>query len=329
MKALKNIFWNRDESRLRAGVRIIFTILLFLVIYRGYILILTSIGIKLFYSSKTSLWVFMVAGTVRLIPAIIVLWFSGRFIDRRNIRDFGFHVNKNWWIDLCFGMGLGAFLMSLIFIVQMFLGWISISDIVYSINTQSTFIVPLLVFLFLFISAGISEELLFRGYLIKNLAEAFNLKTIGPKWSVLISWGLISIIFGLGHISNPNANLISTMNLMLTGITLGAGLIFTGELAIPIGFHIFWNFFQGNIFGFPVSGISYPAKIVSLFQINQSGPEQWTGGGFGPEAGLLSLFANLLGFLFIFFWVYIRRGKRFGGIHTPLANTPKMVADLR
>ena len=104
---------------------------------------------------------------------------------------------------------------------------------------------------------------------------------------------------------------------------MGAGLILTGELAIPIGLHIFWNFFQGNIFGFPVSGVSYPAEIVSLIKINQSGPEMWTGGGFGPEAGLLGLFANLLGLLLIFGWVYIRRGKKFAGIHAPLAIRPK------
>lgn len=323
MKVVKNIFWNGDESRLRAGLRIIISILLFFLIYKGYLLLLTSMGIKLFYSSSSPLWVFLVAGTVRLFPAICVLWLGGRFIDRRKIRNFGFHFNKNWWLDLCFGVGLGAFMISLVFIVERSLGWISISGTVHSLHSQSTFIVPLLVFLFFFISQGMSEELMSRGYLIKNLAEGFNLKILGPKWSILIAWCLISILFGLAHIGNPNATIISTVNLMVIGLTMGAGLIFTGELAIPIGLHISWNFFQGNIFGFPVSGLSYPSEIISLIQINQTGPEKWTGGGFGPEAGLLGLFANLLGLLIIVWWVYVRRGVRFGEIHTPLAYVNK------
>jgi membrane protease YdiL (CAAX protease family) len=323
MKVVKNIFWNSDESRLRVGIRIIINILLFFLIYKGYLLILNSMGIKLFYSSSSHLWVFLVAGTVRLFPAVCVLLFGGRFIDRRKIRNFGFHFNKNWWVDLWFGMGLGAFMISLIFLVEMSLGWISISGTVHSIHSQSTLVVPLLVFLFFFISQGMSEELLSRGYLIKNLAEGFNLKNLGPKWSILIAWCLISIIFGLAHIGNPNANIISTINLMVMGVTMGAGLIFTGELAIPIGLHISWDFFQGNIFGFPVSGVLYPSEIVSFIQISQIGPENWTGGGFGPEAGLLGLFANLLGLIIIVCWVYVRRGIRFGEIHTPLAHVNK------
>jgi len=320
---MKDIFWNSDENRLRAGIRIIFSMSLFILIYKGHLLILNSIGIILFYSSETSLWIFLVAGTVRLFPVIIILWFGGRFIDRRNIKNFGFHFSKNWWIDLCFGISLGAFLISLIFILEMVSGFISISDTVHSINSQSIFIVPLLVFLFFFISQGMSEELFSRGYLLKNMAEGFNLKSIGPKWAILIAWSVISIIFGLAHVGNPNANIISTINLIVIGITMGAGLIFTGELAIPIGLHISWNFFQGNIFGFAVSGLSYPAEIVSLIKINQSGPEIWTGGDFGPEAGLLGLFANLLGLLLIFCWLHIRRGTRPGEIHTPLADSPK------
>jgi membrane protease YdiL (CAAX protease family) len=322
-KAMKSIFWNRDENRLRAGIRIIFSMFLFFLIYKGYLLILNSIGIMLYYSSETSLWIFLVAGTVRLLPIIIILWFGGRFIDRRNIKNFGFHFSKNWWIDLCFGISLGAFLISLIFIVEMGFGFISISGTVHSINPQSIFIIPLLVFLFYFICQGLSEELLSRGYLIKNLAEGFNLETIGPKWAILIAWFLISIIFGMAHVGNANANIISTINLIIMGIVMGAGLIYTGELAIPIGLHISWNFFQGNIFGFAVSGLSYPTEIVSFIKINQIGPEIWTGGDFGPEAGLLGLCANLLGLLLIFYWLYIRRGIKPGEIHTTLAENPK------
>lgn len=324
MNAIKNIFWNSVQSRMRTVFRIILVLVIFMFLYRGYIFLLTSIGVKLFYSSQTSLWVFLVAGTVRLFPAILALWIGGRFIDRRKISDFGFHIKKEWWIDLLFGIGLGALLMLLIFVVEAGFGWIAISDWTHTINPQSVFLVPFGVFFVYVVCQAVFEEVLARGYLIKNLSEGFNSKKIVQQKSVLLAWLFISIIFGLAHIGNPNANIISTLNLVMSGLIFGAGMILTGELAIPIGLHFSWNFVQGNIFGFPISGLSYPAEIVSLVKINQSGPEQWTGGGFGPEAGLLGLIANLLGLTLIFLWVHIRRKKRFGEVHKPLAESPNL-----
>ena len=299
---LKLLFWNPNEKRLRAGYRIILAVILFFILYKGYLFILKSAEVKLYYSDQTSLWVFLVAGTIRLIPAIIVLFLGGKFLDKRNIKDFGLILNRAWIVDLLFGLGLGAFLMLLIFLVELGLGWISVSEFIHHRDSESSFLIPLMVFLFYIACQGAFEELLFRGYTLKNLAEGFNSKKIGPKWAVIVAWLLISGIFGLGHLGNPDANIISTTNLLVIGIIFGAGIVLTGRLAIPIGLHISWNFFQGNIFGYPISGLTYPANIVSIFKIDQHGPELWTGGKFGPEAGLLGLFVCILGLILIFIW---------------------------
>ena len=70
--------------------------------------------------------------------------------------------------------------------------------------------------------------------------------------------------------------------------------------------HIAWNFFQGNVFGFPVSGTT---SVTSFITIQQGGPTLWTGGAFGPEGGLLGILAMLVGSLLIWGWVQSRYGR--------------------
>jgi membrane protease YdiL (CAAX protease family) len=83
----------------------------------------------------------------------------------------------------------------------------------------------------------------------------------------------------------------------LIGLFLGLSYILTGDLAIPIGIHIAWNFFEGNVFGFPVSGVD---SHLSLIATGQTGPIAWTGGTFGPEGVLVGILAALLGMLLVY-----------------------------
>jgi hypothetical protein len=116
-------------------------------------------------------------------------------------------------------------------------------------------------------------------------------------WGVLIS----SAIFGIMHLGNPNATWISAVGILLAGVFLAFGYLRTRQLWLPIGLHIGWNFFEGVVFGFPVSGLdSYRFTHITI-----NGPEIWTGGPFGPEAGLVLIPALILGSMLIF--VYTRR----------------------
>jgi hypothetical protein len=90
---------------------------------------------------------------------------------------------------------------------------------------------------------------------------------------------------------------------MLAGILLALPYVLTGELAISIGLHLAWNFFQGTVYGFPVSG-SQPSRRLLILE--QSGPELWTGGAFGPEGGLLGIVATLVGCVLVLGWVQFR-----------------------
>lgn len=254
--------------------------------------------------------------TLLVITPLTLLFYKllARFLDQRSFRDFGFHLSIAWWRDLGFGLFLGALLMAMVFSTEFFLGWIRIEGWFDNQSMFPSFWLDLINSLVFYILVGISEELFARGYLLRNLAEGLNLTRIGARRALLIAYLASSAVFDLLHLGNPNATWISTLNLALAGLFLGLGFVLTGELAIPIGLHITWNFFQGNIFGFPVSGSGHG---ISLVDFQQLGPDWMTGGVFGPEAGLLGILAILLGSLLIGVW--IRKTHRPLALHTSLA----------
>jgi uncharacterized protein len=266
-----------------------------------------------------SLALALIGSIAALIGVLLSVWLAGRFLDRRPFADFGFHLSGGWWLDLFFGMALGALLMTVIFLVELSFGWITVTGTFQTLVPGTPFALTMLIPTTLFLCIGVYEELLFRGYQLRNAAEGLNLPVLGPRNAVILAWVLSSAFFGYLHANNPNATLSSTFNVALAGVMLGLGYVLTGELAIPIGLHITWNFFQGSVFGFPVSGLG-PVGATFL-STDQGGPELWTGGPFGPEAGLLGPAAMILGGLLIALWVGLRNGKL--AIHTPIAEGPK------
>jgi len=110
-----------------------------------------------------------------------------------------------------------------------------------------------------------------------------------------------SALFGLIHLGNPNATLVGAAGIFFAGLLFAYAFLRTKQLWLPIGLHIGWNFFEGVVFGFPVSGLD----IYALARISVHGPELWTGGAFGPEAGLIVLPAIVVGGLLIY--LYSRR----------------------
>ncbi|MDQ3589182.1 MAG: CPBP family intramembrane metalloprotease [Actinomycetota bacterium] len=262
----------------------------------------------------------LIGGVAALIATLLSVWLAGRFLDRRPFADLGFHLGRSgWWLDLLFGLALGALLMTFVFLVELGLGWITVTGAWETVQPGAPFALAILPPIGLLLCVGVYEETLSRGYQLRNAAEGLNYPALGPRGAIVLAWVLSSIFFGALHIDNPNATFLSTANIAVAGLMLGLGYVLTGELAIPIGLHITWNLFQANVYGFPVSGLK-PLGATFL-EIEQRGPEIWTGGPFGPEAGLIGVSAMILGGLLITLWVRLRNGKI--AIHTLLAEEPK------
>lgn len=311
MHILISLFWNYDERRLRAGWRLTLQNLAFflMLVGGGILLVFFPNGIELLGES------FAFSALLQALTLTVSIFLAAWLFDQRPLADLGFHLNRRWWQDWLFGAALGGLLMFLIFVTQSALGWVTITDTFYSALPGTPFFIAILLPLAIHLTVGFYEELWARGYLLRNLAEGLNFRLLGgPTGSILLATLLTSAFFGLLHAANPNATLTSTRNIMLAGLLLASGYVLTGELALPIGLHFTWNFFQGYVFGWPVSGI--PLLGGTFLRVEQGGPAVWTGGEFGPEAGLLGILAMGLGTLLIVLYVWLTRGRL--GLHTPL-----------
>lgn len=317
---LNTVFWNQDQRRLRTFWRLLLQFLLMFIftgclgaswgllwgigqVIGGGEVDLSTLLVNL---NQNSPGFVVVTGVTSLVATLLSVVLAGRFLDRRPFKAFGFHLSVSWWADLAFGLGLGIVLMAMIFLIEWGAGWITLNPSIANTHRGIAFATSILVQALFFLCVSIYEELLFRGYQLQNLAEGLNPPALSPKIAILLSWLGSSILFGLGHVGNPNTTWVSTLNLMLAGIFLGLGYVLTGELALSIGLHITWNFFQGTVFGFPVSGGNFGASLIT---IEQGGPTLWTGGAFGPEAGLLGIFAILIGSVLLVLWVRWRYGS--------------------
>ena len=284
---LAQIFLSPDEPRLRAGWRLVLQTLFMFVfglIFGGIALLfglldLNSIGGQIlnFLIITSSVYV------------------ARRWLDKRSFESLGLQLDKHTLLDLLAGIGITFVQMGFIYILMLALGWLTFEGFAWEFDPLNVVITNVLGAFIVFIFVGWNEELLSRGYHLQTIASGLNL-----FWGVIIS----SAVFGLLHLGNPNATWVSAAGIFFAGVYLAYGYIRTKQLWLPIGLHIGWNFFEGVGFGFPVSGLD----IYALTRITVHGPELWTGGAFGPEAGLIVLPSLLLGGLLIYLYTMRRTG---------------------
>ena len=149
---------------------------------------------------------------------------------------------------------------------------------------------------------GGAEEVLVRGWV---------LPVIGARYRPWIGLALSSLIFAAMHSLNDHLSLLALVNLALFGVFAGLYAMREGSLWGISALHSAWNWIQGNIFGFEVSGME--AGGGSLLKLGVRGPDWITGGGFGPEGGLAVTLVLLAGVAALLLW----RRKRSEKIEPP------------
>lgn len=202
---------------------------------------------------------------------------------KRNLKHMGLIFDK-CGIELLHGIIIGTFSMIFIFVILFFTGQIEVLEI----DKSKIFTVVIIIEFISACLAAFPEEFLARGYMMTAL------KTTRNKFIIFCT---SAILFSLLHLGNPGVTVLSFANTVLAGLLFAYMFVKSGKLWLPSGFHIAWNFFQGDIFGMNVSGNVQSA----VFSIKIGANNLLTGGSYGPEGGILVTIVLLLVFLYVYF----------------------------
>lgn len=206
-------------------------------------------------------------------PLFLILWGWLVLFEKRSL----------WTLGLEGGQVIYKYLRGLLVGVLMFAASIGISAALGYIafesgDPQTQGIGALDEVLILFVGwmvQGAGEEVLTRGWL---------LQVIGSRYNAIVGIVLSSLLFAVLHLLNPNVSEIAMLNLFLFGVFAALYALYEGGLWGVFSIHSAWNWAQGNLFGFEVSGLEGVGG--TLFNLMEVGPDAITGGPFGPEGGL-------------------------------------------
>jgi membrane protease YdiL (CAAX protease family) len=145
-----------------------------------------------------------------------------------------------------------------------------------------------------FAGVALFEELLFRGFVFQRLVDGAG---------AMIAQVSMAILFAVAHWDNPGmegaTQVWATLDTALGAILLGLAFLRTGSLALPIGIHFGWNWMQGSVLGFDVSGIGQ-AGWLSPELLDK--PQWLSGGTFGPEASVFAVLVDVASIVLLWRW---------------------------
>jgi membrane protease YdiL (CAAX protease family) len=245
----------------------------------------------------------MIRALLRLAATGFSVWIAGRLLDRRRFSDFGLQIDRYWWTDFLFGLLLGALPSTVVFLMAYRLGWLSISSVFSSGIGDLAFPAAILMPLIQLICVGIYEELFSRGYQLKNLAEGLRSQRIPASWALSCSTLLTSLFFGFLHFLGEDVSVVSIVFIVIAGVVLALGYLLTGRLAIPIGYHIAFNFFYSHVFGLPDGGQEAGTSFITIrMNVPPTHPV------FNYGVCFLGIFETLVISVLIIGWVKLRYG---------------------
>lgn len=211
--------------------------------------------------------------------ALLATWACTR-LRRQPLSSVGFQMDRRWMKEMAGGtvLGIAAMLLAATMI------WAA-GGVRFELDPARS-IGALGYGLYVFFFAALLEEILFRGFVFQRLLDGIGV------WGAQLT---LAVLFALAHWSNPGmegaTRLWASIDIGLAAVLLGLAYVRTRSLALPLGLHLGWNWAQGYVLGFGVSGFDHSGWLQPVF----NGKPTWLSGGeFGPEASVLGVLTDLI-----------------------------------
>lgn len=260
------------EGRLRAGWRILAYFVLFLVLG-----IAGQLAVSVLPRDPLG-WVSWIATAA---SALVAGGIALSHLDGRPLGALGFPLSRTAAAEVGYGLLVGGVLIGVAALLVFVTGGARVAA---DAGGAGEWVTELAVTFAFFAIAAAAEELIFRGYAFQALVEG-----LGVWPAVLISSALFSWLHG----QNPNITAIAFGNIFLAGVLLALAYLRTRSLWFATAVHLGWNWVMASVLDFPVSGIE--EFDTPLYDAMETGADWWTGGAFGPEAGVAGTLVLLAG----------------------------------
>ena len=224
---------------------------------------------------------------LKVLMVLLATWVCTR-LRRERLDSVGLRLDRRWAREFAWGAALGG--GSLLFAAGLIM---AIGGVRFELDPARS-LGNLAFGLYLFASVAAVEEILFRGFFFQRLVAGLG------AWPAQLALGAL---FAFAHWGNPGmegmTKVLATIDIALAAIMLGLAWLRTRSLALPIGLHLGWNWTQGHLLGFGVSGMDLTGWLHPVFQ----GLPTWlTGGEFGPEASVFGIVADFVMLAIVWKW---------------------------
>ncbi|MFC6865073.1 CPBP family intramembrane glutamic endopeptidase [Halomicroarcula sp. GCM10025817] len=293
------IFRGTIDNRLRASWRIVIAVGLTFVGALGGVLVVQRVAIP-------DLFVPLVAHLFAVLAVLATAGLLARYIDHRQLSDYGFSLSPGWGVDAVVGVVIGIGLVGLAFGLAHQRGVVTTVDTL-STGAAETLATGFGVVLIGWVFVGLWEETLFRGLFLENAAEGLAVRDLSPTMAALGAWLSSSLVYGFLHGplgSNPDgvSLLYALVMTSVMGGLFGLAYLLSNELALPIGLHTGINLAEQNIFFGPPGAVG-PAVVRAEHAVSGARLQ------FQSLDPIVIVPVFVCGYLLVAGWAYLRDGR--------------------
>lgn len=217
---------------------------------------------------------------------ILVTFFMWKFLEGKSIRHLGLYSLKKHGKEGIIGLAGGVLAAVFVFAVLILSGNVKITPAEGGYNLLLSIIVSFLLYFIISFSEGVFN----RGYVMSIMRTTGNVKLI---------FVASMAIFLLFYNGNQTPDVLTYINLFLSGGLYAYMFIKSGNLWMSMGFHMAWNFIMGGVFGFKSDGMILKSCFISSYK-----NENFINGGFyGPEGGIIVTITLITVFILVW-WYY-------------------------